>query len=117
MRLSAKRSHNRHVGLAPLNEVHRTEPQAACAADLVRWREPYPRSMALEHFDAGWPRNGRRSARGRTNGWRGSEPPVAVALGPDPATHAHWGEPVSMDGRVKPDHDGKRLKPREKAQP
>ncbi len=54
MQLDAQNSRNQHVRLVPLNDVHRAELQAACAADLVTWRDLYPHSMAPEHFDAAW---------------------------------------------------------------
>jgi len=56
MQLDAVVLENRHVRLEPMNEAHREDLRAACAADPATWSDLYPFSMLGEAFDAGWTR-------------------------------------------------------------
>ncbi len=54
MRLLPKVLEGHGVRLDPLDERHREDLRAACAADPAIWADLYPYSMAGEHFDLIW---------------------------------------------------------------
>lgn len=54
MKIEPKVLENRFVRLEPLDEVHREDLRAACAADPATFHDLYPYSMLGEAFDARW---------------------------------------------------------------
>lgn len=54
MKIEPKVLENRFVRLEPLDEIHREDLRAACAADPATFHDLYPYSMLGEAFDARW---------------------------------------------------------------
>jgi RimJ/RimL family protein N-acetyltransferase len=56
MQLASQVLEDRFVRLEPMDEVHREDLRAACAADPATWTDLYPYSLVGEAFDEGWRR-------------------------------------------------------------
>lgn len=74
MNLTTKILENAHLRLEPLDDRHREDLRAACAADPDIWAELYPYSMLGPHFDIAWDR------RFRTERDKGTGMQFAVVL-------------------------------------